>query len=66
MRAWINEKKSWMSRGINGQRKIIPAHAPVDCVSVDTMESRTPGFASQLKWMITKRRYKFATMFKDH
>ena len=39
-------------------------NAPVDCVSVDVMESRTPRFVAQLKVTLTKRRYKFDTMFK--
>ena len=59
-------KKTWRSRRRNGKRKIIPANAPGDCVSVYTVEFRTPGFVAQLKGMLTKRRYKFATMFKDH
>ena len=34
-------------------------------MSIDTMDSRTPGFVAQLKGLLTKRRYKHATMFKD-
>ena len=30
------------------------------------MESRTPSFIAQLKEKLTKRRYKYATVFKDH
>ena len=39
---------------------------PGDCISINTMESRTPGFIGQLKERLTKRRYKYATVFKDH
>ena len=44
----------------------MPAKSPGDCVYIDTMESRTPGFVAQLKGKLTTRRHKHATVFKDH
>ena len=59
-------KKPWKVKGDANRRNIHPAQKPGDCISVDTMESRTPGFVAQLKGRLTKRRYKYATVFKDH
>jgi hypothetical protein len=39
---------------------------PGDCVSVDTLESTTPGLIAQLRGNTTKSRYRFATVFVDH
>ena len=39
---------------------------PGQCVSVDQMESRTPGLIGQLRGMPTKLRYKVETVFVDH
>lgn len=39
---------------------------PGDCVSVDQMESRTPGLIAQLKGTPMKARYVAATVFVDH
>ena len=40
--------------------------APGDCVSIDQLESPTPGLIAQLKGIPTKQRYKVATVFVDH
>jgi hypothetical protein len=40
--------------------------APGACVSVDQLESRTPGFIAQLSGFLTKARYNSATVFVDH
>jgi hypothetical protein len=39
---------------------------PGDFVSVDQLESSTPGFFAQLTGILTKRRYTCATVFVDH
>ena len=39
---------------------------PGECVSVDKLESPTPGLIAQLKGIPTKMRYKVATIFVDH
>ena len=35
-------------------------------ISLDQLESRTPGFIGVLKGLLTKKRYTFATIFVDH
>jgi hypothetical protein len=39
---------------------------PGQCVSVDQLESTTPGLIAQLKGIPTTKRYKAATVFVDH
>ena len=41
------------------------ATEPGQIVSVDQLESPTPGFIAQLKGTLTKQRYKYATVFVD-
>ena len=57
-------KRPWRAR--NQANKIFQATAPGQCVSADQMESTTAGFIAQMKGRITKRRYKYATIFTDH
>ena len=45
---------------------IHPATYAGQCVSVDQIESHTPGFLAQIKGFITRRRYRAATVFVDH
>ena len=59
-------KKDWRHRERNGKHKITPAKAPGDCMSIDAMGSRTPGFVAQPKGSLTKTCYKNATTFKDY
>ena len=42
------------------------ATRPGECVSVDQMESTTKGLIAQLKGILTKQRYRYATVFIDH
>lgn len=46
--------------------KPVPIEGPGDCVSIDQMESYTPGFVAQLKGFLTGTRYTAATVFTDH
>ena len=46
--------------------EIPQVNKPGDCISVDQLESSTPGFIAQLKGNLTKHRYKAATIFVDH
>ena len=39
---------------------------PGDCVSIDQLESATPGLIAQLKGKPTVKRYRVATVFVDH
>ena len=42
------------------------ANAPGECVSMDQIESITPGFIGILRGFINKKRYMCATIFVDH
>ena len=49
-----------------GEAKYIyPTTKPGQCVSVDQLESSTAGFLGQVKGRLTRRRYKYATIFVD-
>jgi hypothetical protein len=39
---------------------------PGQCISVDQLESTTPGLIAQNKGWLTKKRYRVATVFVDH
>ena len=57
-------KRPWRVKGDNkGTAKT--ATRPGQIVSVDQLESTTPGFIAQLKGTITQQRYKYATVFVD-
>ena len=58
-------KRPWCTKARN-RAKIHAVTIPGDCVSVDQLESPTPGFIATLKGTPTKRRYKAATVFVDH
>ena len=47
-------------------RKLRTATSPGQCVSVDQLESSTPGLIAQMKGWLTKKRYRVATIFVDH
>jgi hypothetical protein len=60
-------KVPWRTKGKqNNNIKIIPVTAPGQCVSVDQLESTTPGLIAQLKGTPTKLRYRYVTVFVDH
>ena len=42
------------------------ANAPGECVSMDQIEPRIPGFIGVLRGFISKKRYTCATIFVDH
>ena len=37
-----------------------------ECVSVDQLDATTPGFVAQLKGWLTRKWYRYATVFIDH
>jgi hypothetical protein len=47
-------------------RPLIDITRPGQCISVDQLESPTPGFIAQLKGKPTLHRYRAATIFVDH
>jgi hypothetical protein len=53
-------------KGIQNKNKIRVATSPGDCISIDQLESLTPGFIAQLKGRLTKKRYGAATIFVNH
>jgi hypothetical protein len=59
-------KEPWKTRAESSKVNTVVVTGPGDCVSVDQLESSTPGFVAQLKGIITKRRYTCATVFVDH
>ena len=59
-RSWRDKAVPWNTGGTNIIRR------PGDCVSIDQLESPTPGFIGQIKgWLMTDR-YTAATVFVDH
>ena len=59
-------KVLWRMKGENNMRKVHPVTKPGQCVSVDQLESTTPGLIAQLKGRATRNRYKYVTVFVDH
>jgi hypothetical protein len=59
-------KRPWRTKASPSQVKTVVFTGPGDYVSVDQLESSTPGFVAQLKGILTKRRYTCATVFFDH
>ena len=59
-------KVPWRSKGHQSSiNDITECTAPGQCVSIDQLESSTPGFIAQLKGRLTKDRYQAATIFVD-
>lgn len=54
------------SRTTKHKQKVPTIKAAGDCVSVDQLQSTTPGLIAQLRGFITKQRYHYATIFVDH
>ena len=57
-------RKPWRTKG-NHPKTSREATEPGQIVSVDQLESPTPGFIAQLKGTLTKQCYKYATVFID-
>jgi hypothetical protein len=59
-------KRPWRTKEPTNQRSVPPVTKAGDSVSVDQLESKTPGFVGQLKApVLTKTRYQVATVFVD-
>lgn len=57
----------WRSRSPAGSTsRLVKITQPGDCVSIDQLESPTPGFIGQIKGILTTKRYQAATVFVDH
>ena len=60
-------KSPWRTKGQQRQAtKLVLVRTCGDCVSVDQLESPTPGFVGQIKGWLTTKRYHTATVFVDH
>ena len=59
-------KKPWRTKAPPSGMEIPSVNAPGAVVSVDQLESSTPGFIGQLKGWLTTQRYHCATVFVDH
>ena len=60
-------KRPWRTKATVKQGSgIFKATKSGQCVSVDQIESTEDGFVAQLKGKLTRRRYKYATIFVDH
>jgi len=59
-------RRAWRTRAPNNEISVRTITRPGDCVSVDQLESTTPGFIGQLKGILTTQRYKVMTVFVDH
>ena len=56
-------KRPWRTKGSQGHIRTTTQRGQV--VSVDQLESTTPGFVAQLKGLLTTQRYNYATIFVD-
>jgi len=59
-------KVPYRVKGIKNIRHLQQVNKPGQCVSMDQMESRTPGFIGVLRGFLLKQRYTCATIFVDH
>jgi hypothetical protein len=61
-------RRPWRTKPKLGQQggKLRTAMEPGQCISVDQLESTTPGLIAQIKGWLTKKRYRVATIFFDH
>ena len=57
-------KRAWHTKGPTSS--LAPAQAPGDIVSMDQLESSTPGLVAQSKGKSTNKRFTCATVFVDH
>jgi hypothetical protein len=58
-------RRPWRTKGMYRQTPRVTTK-PGECVSVDQLESSTPGFIAQLKGTPTIKSFKAATVFVDH
>jgi hypothetical protein len=59
-------KIPWRGKETKASHKVFVATKPGECISVNQMTSTKPGFYTQLKGKLTKKRYRCATIFADH
>ena len=58
-------KKQWRQKAPTNAKSSSTLTKPGQVVSVDQLESPTPGFVAQLTGILTNKRYKYVTVFVD-
>jgi hypothetical protein len=60
-------KRAWRTRATPNRLAPATITGPGDCISVDQLESSTPGLIAQLRGFLTRQRYStVSTIFVDH
>ena len=59
-------RRPWRHKTPSNRRTPKPITSPGQQVSVDMLTSPTPGFVAQMTGLLTKQRYRYATVFVDH
>ena len=59
-------RRPWRTKSQVQSLKVPQVTGPGHCISVDQLQSTTPGLIAQLRGFLTKERYHFATVFVDH
>ena len=59
-------RRPWRTKAPKQSIKVASITAPGDCVSIDQLQSTTPGLIAQMRGFLTKERYHYATVFVDH
>ena len=59
-------RKPWCTRAPVNSLRVPAVEHPGDCISIDQLESTTPGFVAQMKGHLTRGRYRVTTIFVDH
>ena len=59
-------RRPWRTKAQPTKQTAPTINAPGDCVSVDQLQSTTPGLIGQMRGFVTKERYHYATVFVDH
>ena len=59
-------KRKWRHKTPQNQAKIRKITAPGQQVSVDMLYSPNPGFVAQMTGILTRKRYRYATVYVDH
>jgi Reverse transcriptase (RNA-dependent DNA polymerase)/GAG-pre-integrase domain len=59
-------RRPWRTKGATNDNDQYTITRPGECVSIDQLESTTPGLIAQLRGIPTTLRYKVATVFVDH
>jgi hypothetical protein len=59
-------KIPWRGKETKASHKVFVVTKPGECVSFDQMTSTEPGFYTQLKGKLTKKRYRCTTIFVNH